>query len=502
MEPIAPPPAVSTAVDSPLSSSPYACTQKLRLMCSYGGHIVPRPLDKTLCYAGGETRIVAIDRRSAFSLSTLTTHLSKSLMNGKPFSLKYQLPNHDLDSLISVSTEEDLANMIDEYDRLVGSGSPSRLRFFLFPVRSDPELHDPTSEEWFIDALRNVGVVTKGRSSDSGEGQGESDGKTVGGGSAVVDSPTSLHESIPSEKDSSFGSTSSSASTSNSPAIRGGGGDEGVGLRLPDFKIAVAPADSLGSESGTPSPNYSPHSIVFQDASTGFVESKVVSANLVEAESSMSSPRGDLLTPVQVPGYILTKPKDQQQQQMPAPHPAQTPYIHPPSQSHYVTQYYSSSVPLTSYTTMYQPYVQSQQTVQYQVNNPQPLYMVSVGQPQNLYERPIQNTIATAPSVAPNHPQVSTNSLMVAAPMTYEGYKSRSPAPEYTTKVYITPAVAAQPVSVTSDDHHHQVLAFPPASQAAQAVATGPPLESTNYIAEYEDPLHAQIYKTQPPAPT
>ena len=244
MEPIAPSPAVSTEVDSPLASSPSASTQKLRLMCSYGGHIVPRPLDKTLCYAGGETRIVAIDRRSAFSLSTLTTHLSKSLMNGKSFSLKYQLPNHDLDSLISISTEEDLANMIDEYDRLVGSGAPSRLRFFLFPLRSDPELHDPTSEEWFIDALRNVGVATKGRSSDSGEGQGESDGKTVGG--AVVDSPTSLHESIPLEKDSSFGSTSSSASASNSPAIRGGGGDEGVGLRLPDFKIVVPPADSLG----------------------------------------------------------------------------------------------------------------------------------------------------------------------------------------------------------------------------------------------------------------
>jgi len=219
-------------------------------MCSYGGHIVPRPLDKTLCYAGGETRIVAIDRRSAYSLSTLTTHLSKSLMNGKPFSLKYQLPNHDLDSLISISTEEDLANMIEEYDRLAGAGTPSRLRFFLFPLRSDPELHDPTCEDWFIDALRNVGVVTKGRSSDSGEGQGESDGKTVAGGAsgggAIVDSPTSLQESIPLEKNSSFGSTSSSTSASNSPAIRGGGGDEGVGIRLPDFKIAAPLVDSIG----------------------------------------------------------------------------------------------------------------------------------------------------------------------------------------------------------------------------------------------------------------
>ncbi|MEJ1538787.1 hypothetical protein, partial [Escherichia coli] len=29
---------------------------KLRLMCSYGGHIFPRPHDKTLCYVGGDTR--------------------------------------------------------------------------------------------------------------------------------------------------------------------------------------------------------------------------------------------------------------------------------------------------------------------------------------------------------------------------------------------------------------------------------------------------------------
>ena len=127
--------------------------------------------------------------------------------------------------------------------------------------------------------------------------------------------------------------------------------------------------------------------------------------------------------------------------------------------------------------------------------------MMSVGQPQNLYERPMQSTLATAPSVAPNLPQVSTNPVMVAAPMTYEGYKPPASAPEYATKVYITPAVAAQPVSVTSDDHHHQVVAFPTTSQAAQAVATAPPLESANFIGEYEDPLHAQIYKTQPPAP-
>ncbi|GKV27758.1 hypothetical protein SLEP1_g36893 [Rubroshorea leprosula] len=42
--------------------------------------------------------------------------------------VKYQLPNEDLDALISVTTDEDLENMMDEYDRLAQNqnrGQPS-----------------------------------------------------------------------------------------------------------------------------------------------------------------------------------------------------------------------------------------------------------------------------------------------------------------------------------------------------------------------------------------
>ncbi|KAL0360459.1 UNVERIFIED_CONTAM: hypothetical protein Sradi_3730400 [Sesamum radiatum] len=53
--------------------------QKLRLMCNYGGHIVPRPHDKTLCYGGGDTRIIVIDRHT--SLSVLHHRLSKTLLH-------------------------------------------------------------------------------------------------------------------------------------------------------------------------------------------------------------------------------------------------------------------------------------------------------------------------------------------------------------------------------------------------------------------------------------
>ncbi|WOH07669.1 hypothetical protein DCAR_0727102 [Daucus carota subsp. sativus] len=147
---------------------------KLRLMCSFNGHIIPRPHDKSLCYIGGDTRIVVVDRHS--SLSELTNYLSKILLNSKKqgcFTLKYQLPSEDLDSLISVTTDEDLENMVEEYDRLSdnSAGKSSRLRLFLFPVK--PESGSSigslleNSEEWFLNALNgtNGGELSN---SDSG----------------------------------------------------------------------------------------------------------------------------------------------------------------------------------------------------------------------------------------------------------------------------------------------------------------------------------------------
>lgn len=134
---------------------------KLRLMCSYGGHIVPRPHDKSLCYIGGDTRIVVAKRQT--SLSELHARLSKNLLNNQPFVLKYQLPGEDLDSLISVCTDEDLENMVEEYDRLSNGGGGGmkrgRIRLFLFPKLSpgaDQVVIENSlnkSEERFFNAL-------------------------------------------------------------------------------------------------------------------------------------------------------------------------------------------------------------------------------------------------------------------------------------------------------------------------------------------------------------
>ncbi|KAE8709100.1 hypothetical protein F3Y22_tig00110332pilonHSYRG00908 [Hibiscus syriacus] len=79
-------------------------------------------------------------------------------------SVKYQFPNEDLDALISVTTDEDLENMMEEYDRLAQNQNPrlARLRLFLFSKGDDGSRASSISsllngsvnrENWFFDAL-------------------------------------------------------------------------------------------------------------------------------------------------------------------------------------------------------------------------------------------------------------------------------------------------------------------------------------------------------------
>ncbi|KAK9700222.1 hypothetical protein RND81_08G224500 [Saponaria officinalis] len=449
---------------------------KLRLMCSYGGHIVPRPHDKSLIYAGGDTRLVSVHRSTASSTAALSAHLSASLHlphhhNHHHLSIKYQLPDHDLDSLISVSTDEDLANMLDEYDRLSAESPPSRIRFFLF-FGGGGGLHDLKTEGWFIDTLRSAGVEERERE----------------------------------REDSSIGSSSSS---SFSGAVRvcgsgGGGGDDGVvvGSHFQNVKVVLPSVDSLGSDTSIPSPNFSQQAIVYQDAS-GFPESKPITTNLIENESYVSDrfPQSDMMSPVQVSGYVLSKPTDHPPQVLSPPPPTQHYVHHPAPQTHYINHYYQSSVPVASYPTMYQTYVPSQQPVQYQqINKPYPVYMMPVGQAQNTYAVP--QTLTHSHS----QPQLAPNPVMVASHMVYEGYncKPAVPTAAYAGKVYGTTTITSQPVTGGTDDHkthNRQFLAFPPQNLPSQPVAVTP-LETTNYVSEFEDPMHAQIYKTQPPAPT
>ncbi|KAL5199327.1 hypothetical protein ABZP36_020530 [Zizania latifolia] len=106
--------------------------ERMKLLCSLGGRILPRPGDGTLRYAGGDTRIVSVPRGVA--LQDLFARLSEAYGGaaGPHFAVKYQLPDEGLDALISVSSPEDLDNMIEEYDKL--DGASPKLRVFIFPI--------------------------------------------------------------------------------------------------------------------------------------------------------------------------------------------------------------------------------------------------------------------------------------------------------------------------------------------------------------------------------
>ncbi|KAJ8773097.1 hypothetical protein K2173_028274 [Erythroxylum novogranatense] len=225
---------------------------KLRLMCSYGGHIIPRPHDKSLCYIGGETRIVVVDRHS--SLSSLCSRLSLTLLNGRPFAMKYQLPHEDLDSLVSVTTDEDLDSMIEEYDRVTSISSalaPARIRLFLFFNRPETAssmgslLDDAKSETWFVDALNGSGLLPRNLSDSATMGclvnldsdhdlEAQADGLPVEDGEIKQENngliQPDVNATMPDSPKLETSSTSSSPSIANLPPIR---------VRIEDHKIGL-----------------------------------------------------------------------------------------------------------------------------------------------------------------------------------------------------------------------------------------------------------------------
>lgn len=102
----------------------------MKVLCSFGGKILPRPGDGKLRYVGGETRIIRI--RKDISWQEL---MQKTLLiYNQTHVIKYQLPGEDLDALVSVSSDEDLQNMMEECNHLEDREGSQKLRIFLFSL--------------------------------------------------------------------------------------------------------------------------------------------------------------------------------------------------------------------------------------------------------------------------------------------------------------------------------------------------------------------------------
>ena len=230
------------------------------MICRYGGNIVsPR-------YVGGDTRIVALPPAAETSFASLVSHLAATLGVSYDIKVKYQLPDQELDSLISVATDEDVQIMMEEHGYLTcepSSAPKTRIRLFLFPSKTQggasrgdpaqckageaaagdvdwlgigesnptrdeltqPVLQHPKTDTWFVDALKGVEMMQTG---------GNNSGSSAGSGGICG------QESMMLETNSSFGSTSSSVSSSKLPPMKSTGEDN-----TSNSQVKFAPIESL-----------------------------------------------------------------------------------------------------------------------------------------------------------------------------------------------------------------------------------------------------------------
>ncbi|OIW21118.1 hypothetical protein TanjilG_29774 [Lupinus angustifolius] len=103
---------------------------KMKVLCSFGGRILPRPSDGKLRYVGGETRVISIGKDICWQE---LMQKASSIYN-EVHVIKYQLPGEDLDALVSISSDEDLQNMMDECHDLCSRRGSEKLRVFLSSV--------------------------------------------------------------------------------------------------------------------------------------------------------------------------------------------------------------------------------------------------------------------------------------------------------------------------------------------------------------------------------
>ncbi|KAH7571103.1 hypothetical protein JRO89_XS05G0254000 [Xanthoceras sorbifolium] len=579
--------------DPPLSNAAAAAatSAKIRLMCSYGGHIVPRPHDKSLCYVGGDTRIIVVDRH--ISLASLTARLSQSLLNGKPFVLKYQLPSEDLDSLISVTTDEDLENMIEEYERNSSNfQKPCRLRLFLFQPKLEAsqsiiESSNIKSDEWFLNALNGAGLLNRGFSESAsvncllglddelggavaaGGGGGVGGGGGSGGGGGINEGVGGLQKkvqdvhSVPDspmmETTSSFGSSSSSPSLANLPPIRVHVDEgSGVGVKVQDQKVVVGIEEqfaqmNVGGGGGPPKQQQEEGFMVLSSpaaATTVGVAGMVVPGEYVNRVFS-DDERSDHGVPVGYRKAAPPPPMQSQSQQLP-PQP-QTITIQSSQQKSSgggsgggggiefpSPDSVSSDSSLTNAINRQKPVKYQDQVMQIQsgpnrVANPvdakinvsdlntarvhiqqqvqdsgsgADFGLLSHARQPQAYNMSMQqpNTINEAPSAVPSsRSQTPPSPAMVPQPTAYNPMRNTHIAkPEMATAagVYRTTTTGGpQLVQVPSNQHQQQYVGYSQIHHPSQSVA--PTSAATaNYGYEFADPAHAQIYYTQPLAPT
>ncbi|KAF5774157.1 putative PB1 domain-containing protein [Helianthus annuus] len=94
-------------------ATPSSSNKKIKFYYGYGGTITPSKSSGKLRYEGGTNGILKVDRGITY------TELVVKLWDacGPSMLLRCKLPHDDLDSLVNVRSDEDLAYVLEEYDQ-------------------------------------------------------------------------------------------------------------------------------------------------------------------------------------------------------------------------------------------------------------------------------------------------------------------------------------------------------------------------------------------------
>ncbi|BFG25392.1 hypothetical protein CerSpe_116660 [Prunus speciosa] len=497
----------TSASPPPPTTSPTK--PRLRIMCSYGGHIVPNPRSKSLCYIGGDTRILSIDPTTASTLSSLTSHLAATLSLPAPLFLKYQLPRHDLLSLLSLSTDDDLLIFLDELRRL--SNSASRIRLFVFFAKTHHQckaIQHPKTESWFIDALESAKIVMQKGMRSNGlvgfEAESQSQSECLSGGGSrqflscgVGGGGSVAAESIVLETSSSFGSTSSSASLSNLPSVRARDEDVMAGTLL-DNKVKVATGESIAREHSVGAGNGISLSQTDAVINVASMENRV-SYNYAESDIKLSDPNFSgiqVRKTVQGSGYYPVTPQLDQLQQ-------------PKLQfvqvgTHYIPQNPVGMLPVSSYYPMYHPQLhqQQQQHLHYQPNQPYPIYILPAA-PAQPYNLPMHGSSFP---IAHGHPPLYPNASCIPPQATQNEPIKAGVSSDFASRVYrpvhseMPHHGGVPPIHVPYDGNQQQPSGVSEMQHETIAIVSR---ESPKYSNQPDnDPARDLIYKSQPSAPS
>ncbi|KAL6894459.1 hypothetical protein ACP4OV_008557 [Aristida adscensionis] len=115
---------------------PRSGGERLRLLCSHGGRFLPRGPAGALRYVGGETRALALPRAATFR--DLAARLAEVAGGAEVRGVRHRLADEELeDVLVSVTCDEELAHMRDEYDRLRATRPAASFRVFVSTTGGD-----------------------------------------------------------------------------------------------------------------------------------------------------------------------------------------------------------------------------------------------------------------------------------------------------------------------------------------------------------------------------